>query len=183
MATHLLPCPGCGRHIRALESVCPFCAHTLPMSFRSRPAPSRPRKRLNRAAMFAFGAAITVAPAVGCGGDDEAGPADATPMADRSMPDGMVADGNLPDGNLPDGNLADGNLPDGNAPDAMVDASQDATVDAAADAGRDGRVEDTGVIALYGAIPVDAGAEGGQDAEADGDSGGVMALYGAMPPV
>ena len=23
--THLVPCPGCGRHVRVTESACPFC--------------------------------------------------------------------------------------------------------------------------------------------------------------
>ena len=52
----LIPCPGCSRHIRAIESACPFCAATLSQSFSERAAPDT-RSRLTRKATVLFGVA------------------------------------------------------------------------------------------------------------------------------
>jgi hypothetical protein len=52
----LLPCPHCSRHHRACEPVCPFCGGSLPAC---EPAlPTSARGRLNRATLFAAGAAL-----------------------------------------------------------------------------------------------------------------------------
>ena len=52
----LLPCPHCNRHHRVCEPVCPFCGGELP------PCKAAPRAsargRLNRATLFAAGAAL-----------------------------------------------------------------------------------------------------------------------------
>jgi hypothetical protein len=52
----LLPCPHCSRHHRVCEPVCPFCGGSLPAC---KPAPpTTARGRLNRATLFAAGAAL-----------------------------------------------------------------------------------------------------------------------------
>src|SRR5262245_12531585 len=74
MGNHLLPCPGCARHVRALDPMCPFCGAALPTSVRASQVPRIPLKRLGRSATLAFGAALSMA---GCGdagnGHDDAG--------------------------------------------------------------------------------------------------------------
>src|SRR5687767_7263790 len=68
--THLVPCPGCGRHVRVTESACPFC--NVGLSLANTPPPVLPTIRLGRAATFAFGATLLGATAiVGCGGESE----------------------------------------------------------------------------------------------------------------
>ncbi len=64
MRPALVPCDGCGRHVRSTEPSCPFCRSALtPTDV----APIRVDARLSRAALFAFGATVAV---VGCGDDD-----------------------------------------------------------------------------------------------------------------
>ena len=58
---HLVSCSGCARHVRATESICPFCGETLPLSLRSGAAPRWPTKRIGRAATFAFELSIVTA--------------------------------------------------------------------------------------------------------------------------
>lgn len=60
MSDRLVPCPGCARHVKALETGCPFCGSRLAELPAERP---RPTARLGRAATFAFGAALA---ATGC---------------------------------------------------------------------------------------------------------------------
>ncbi len=66
---HLRPCDGCLRHVRANETRCPFCDHTLAIDAQApAPAPSR----LGRAARMAFGAAVATASfAAACGGGNK----------------------------------------------------------------------------------------------------------------
>lgn len=52
----LLPCPHCSRHHRVCEHVCPFCGGPLPACQAAPPAHAR--GRLNRATLFAAGAAL-----------------------------------------------------------------------------------------------------------------------------
>jgi hypothetical protein len=52
----LLPCPHCQRHHRVCEPTCPFCGGALPPCQAARQ--SRARGRLNRATLFAAGAAL-----------------------------------------------------------------------------------------------------------------------------
>lgn len=54
--SELNPCPSCNRHVRAADVVCPFCS--APQPSRSPRAEALPRPRLNRAAIFAAGAAL-----------------------------------------------------------------------------------------------------------------------------
>lgn len=58
MITHLLPCPGCGRHVRRSEPSCPFCGASVSALATSAPVRATPGVRLGRAATFAFGAAL-----------------------------------------------------------------------------------------------------------------------------
>ena len=65
--TALAACPGCARHVRVNEPVCPFCGAALPSSFRQlQPRPS-PAKRLSRAALHALGVGALSATAAACG--------------------------------------------------------------------------------------------------------------------
>jgi hypothetical protein len=71
-ASHLRPCPGCSRHVRVSEGVCPFCGASLDATFQASPAPVGPSRRLSRAALFAFGtgaAVLTPVVAIDCGGE------------------------------------------------------------------------------------------------------------------
>ena len=54
----LAPCPACNRHVSTHEAACPFCAASLPESFRCAPARVQPPGRLSRTALVAAGAAL-----------------------------------------------------------------------------------------------------------------------------
>jgi hypothetical protein len=60
MASPLVPCPSCARHVRAGETACPFCASALPADLGAQAVPAAPG-RLSRAAAFVFGASLSVA--------------------------------------------------------------------------------------------------------------------------
>ena len=159
---HLLPCPGCTRHVRAADALCPFCGEALPLSLRSR-APQGPSRRLGRAATIAFGAALA---ATGCseshGTDQDAA---ITVDSGSSADDGGVAP--LYGGPPTDGGPAP--IDAGPAPDP--------------DAG--------GVVPAYGGpFPVDAGPAPEPDAGGIAppygapprdDGGGIGPLYGGPP--
>lgn len=82
---HLVPCPGCARHVRQSETSCPFCSAAL--SLDHLPAPVLPRSRLSRAAMFAFGTGVAgAASLVGCGGDTDEGKKDGGGGSEMSTP-------------------------------------------------------------------------------------------------
>ncbi len=63
MLSPLVPCPGCSRHVRSGESVCPFCGSGFDANPLPSPIPGT-SLRLGRGAMFVFASALTVA---GCG--------------------------------------------------------------------------------------------------------------------
>jgi hypothetical protein len=70
--SQLTPCPECQRHVRKTEASCPFCESALSLS--NVPSPALPRKRLGRAATFAFGASVVGATAlVACSDGDSGG--------------------------------------------------------------------------------------------------------------
>lgn len=79
--SHLLPCDGCDRHVRADEPECPFCGAAIV----SRPAPVLPAGRLGRAATFAFGAALAAATAGGCGDSHDRRDDGGEPPADSGV--------------------------------------------------------------------------------------------------
>jgi hypothetical protein len=71
--SRLEPCPSCARHVRLQESACPFCQQPLALS--ELPPRPLPRKRLGRAATFAFGASVVGATAlVACQDEQEPEP-------------------------------------------------------------------------------------------------------------
>lgn len=82
----LVPCPSCGRHVRAAESACPFCDAALPSGLAARAIPGA-RERLSRAKLAVFGATASMAlaacgTAVGNGNTD--GAAEASVVADSN---------------------------------------------------------------------------------------------------
>jgi len=124
----LIPCAGCGRHVRTSDTACPFCGQTIE-SDASR-APSRPHgARLGRAALFAFGATIA---------------ATAAACSPASNPDASSPDAGMQDSAPDAGNMAVYGGP-------PVDSG------APSDAGTDNDASDGSPGARYGAPPVDAG--------------------------
>ncbi len=53
--TRLTPCPQCQRHLRAAETVCPFCEQALPSGFGEAVEPMPTLSGLKRASLFALG--------------------------------------------------------------------------------------------------------------------------------
>src|SRR5688572_14635528 len=72
MTTHeaLAPCTSCRRHVRATETVCPFCGAALDAVQLGRGVVPGTSQRLTRAAAFVFGATLATGPSA-CGGDTE----------------------------------------------------------------------------------------------------------------
>jgi hypothetical protein len=73
MPSRLLACPACARHVRVLETVCPFCAAELPATFGDGPLPAPPPKGLSRSAVYRHGVlaaagAVAGTAAIGLGG-------------------------------------------------------------------------------------------------------------------
>lgn len=153
--TQLEPCPHCQRHVRIDALSCPFCSAELSTAFAEVKPRVLPRKRLGRAALFAFGVSAAAAVLPGCGDDDD------------DDDDGEDADGGSSGDSGGQSNGADNQGGNGNvqpvygapAPDGgglggddNTGATQGSTVDASSpnnepDAG--------GVVALYGAAPTD----------------------------
>ncbi len=64
---HLTPCPECRRHVRVRETTCPFCSASIDLSHVSPPV--LPKKRLGRAASFAFQATLVGTLGAACEGE------------------------------------------------------------------------------------------------------------------
>jgi hypothetical protein len=79
--SHLIPCLSCHRHVRVDEDACPFCGVERSLELRASAPPALPKRRLGRAALFAFGATLAGA---NCG--------DVTPTSDAGA-DGATKDG------------------------------------------------------------------------------------------
>ena len=75
LSSHLVPCSGCSRHVRAREAACPFCGAALPDAVRASSPPRRVVGRLSRAGIIAAGAAAAAIAATSCGGE-ETGPSE-----------------------------------------------------------------------------------------------------------
>lgn len=151
--SELTPCPECQRHVRKTETRCPFCGEGV--SLAHVPSPVLPRKRLGRAATFAFGASVAGATALaGCTIED---------------PGGAVAVyGAPPVAGAPNGGGADDG-PDGAGGTGAAGPVYGApAVGGSADSGGNG-----------GASPGGAGA-GGEEAGGAGGYGD-FAVYGAPP--
>lgn len=84
--SQLVPCPGCGRHVRLSDSSCPFCSGALDVTaLDERYAPRREgvQRGLKRAALFAIGAGVAAA----CGGEtDTMQPVYGAPITDETAP-------------------------------------------------------------------------------------------------
>lgn len=76
----LVPCTSCSRHVRAVETACPFCGGNLPADLASRAVPSTTR-RLDRLATFTFAVGLTVA---ACGGTTGSDDSDTDPSAETA---------------------------------------------------------------------------------------------------
>lgn len=115
MTSPLVPCSGCGRHVRASEEKCPFCAHAIESTVA---APGLPvGARLGRAALFAVGVAVAAGSAA-CGpmtgGNDAA--------VDQDVGNMMALYGAPV---MPDGGADGGPVARYGAPPAPTDASTD----------------------------------------------------------
>ena len=161
------PCPGCGRHIRASEAACPFCAcvRAPPGAGQGLTAgktdktgkATRPLGRMSRAALWAAGATLI--------GGAACEKTVATPVYGAPATDAA--------------SLEAGATPDGRAADASGDATADTSVDATADATTDTSAD---VPAAEVSPGTDAGIDAGRDVRDSGFSNdrGVVALYGAV---
>lgn len=107
MRTMLHPCPSCRRHVRAGADRCPFCDGPLDAVERSADAPDT--RGWKRAAIFTFGAAVSL---TAC--------SSTTTGSDAAAPDTAVADTSPADVARPD--VASPDVPrDDGAADAPVD--------------------------------------------------------------
>ncbi len=158
---HFVPCSGCARHVRATDSLCPFCGEALPLSLRQR-APRVPTKRLGRAATIAFGAALAASACSDGTGDDR----DSGSMIDSG------------------GGTHDSGSGDDDA-GATMDSGSDEDAGTSDDAGSE---DDAGTSDDAGTPEEDAGTDGGGIVPPYGtpaprrDGGGVVPLYGGPPP-
>lgn len=166
MRTMLVPCPSCSRHVKSGAARCPFCDGALDATARPDTAPDT--RGWKRAAIFTFGAALTVA---GCGSTttgsgNDSGATDTSTMeaaADVSTDTTSdVATDVARDIANDEGGVAPpyGITP----PDASFDAG-------------DAAVDNGGIAPPYGFPPQDAGTDAGPP-----DDGSFKADYGAPPP-
>ena len=155
--SHLVPCPGCQRHVRVSEAACPFCS--APLDLASTPAPVLPTRRLGRSALFAFGATLAASlAATSCGGDSDSGGSGGSSGSGGGSTGGAGGSGGGSTGGS--GGSATGGASGGGGA-----------------AGADGGGGFAGAAPLYG-MPADAGS----DAQNTGGGGGGQPLYGAPPP-
>ncbi len=135
----LVPCAGCGRHVRTSDAACPFCGHAIESDAASRAVPRSNGARLGRAALFAFGATIA-ATAAACSpatpGNDAAADSQVQDSGTMALYGGPPVDSGVPDADDGSPGARYGAVP---VPDASDDAS------------------DGSPGARYGAPPQDAG--------------------------
>ncbi len=143
MKPQLRPCPSCARHIRMVETACPFCRAALPDSFRFGPQPDRQSRVLSRAALFALGASLIGAPA--CDGDAKT-PGDASTM-DSKGSGGSDGGGSGGSGGSTDASVDKGSGgSDGGGSDSSDSGGSDTATDSA-----DSAVDRGGPVVIYGA--------------------------------
>jgi hypothetical protein len=71
MSAQFWPCPGCSRHVKRGDAVCPFCGATASLES----GPTRVLAgRLSRAALFAAGAVGAAVATTACGGKESTAP-------------------------------------------------------------------------------------------------------------
>lgn len=145
--SHLRPCSGCARHVRANATACPFCDAALDIETTP---PALAPERLGRAARMAFGGAAAVAMTVaGCGKDAKeniAMPYGAPPM--RLDPDAAPAVDPLTA-------TADAAAPAVDAATPAADAGKKVTPKATATATATANPHPTNMNKPYGAPPAD----------------------------
>ncbi len=158
MRPMLLPCPSCRRHVRSGAAACPFCDAALDGSARPDDAPDT--RGWKRAAIFTFGAALSLTACSSTTTGSDASPQD-SPAADSPTTD-APADTSTTDTSA-DAPVDMGGImpPYGIAPDASFDSGADAAVD------------NGGIAPPYGIAPTDIGPP---------DDGSFKADYGAPPP-
>jgi hypothetical protein len=141
--------------VRVSESSCPFCGVALDDSFRSRPAPRAPAGRLNRAALYALGAAGTFSAAIACGGAIQTG--------EQADGGGAGLDGGGTKPGLDGGRAFDSAIQDSTAIDGTIeDSGLNSIMDTAyggpypfdtsprvEDSGLDSTIEDSGPNAIF----------------------------------
>jgi len=203
MASHLVPCPACQRHVRVSEVSCPFCTETLSQSLRNRSAEPLPAARLGRAALYAFRASLTGVAVIAAGSVAVAGTVACSSDSDNGGGSGQQTSGGTSAGGNSSGNDGNGGSAVGssgaNAGGATNGGSNGGTPGSAGavgsggddgnpgSAGNDGSGGDNGgAIALYGAVPIDPPQNDGgtvkpEDAGGfDKDAGAIQPLYGAV---
>ncbi|MBL8683970.1 MAG: hypothetical protein JNK05_32660 [Myxococcales bacterium] len=163
MANALVPCGGCGRHVRSSETACPFCGATVNEDARAKAIPAA-NTRMTRNAMFVFATTLALS---GCAAST--GPSDSGTGGDVQSTDSGVPQ--------------DSGVADSGNPVAMYGAPQPTDSGVTQDSGV---VTDTGIqdgggnVALYGSpAPVDAGQDSAMN---DDGGGGVGPLYGGPTP-
>jgi len=145
MKPQLRPCPSCARHIRMIETACPFCRAALPDSFRSGSQPDRSTRLLSRAALFALGASLIGAPA--CDGDPKT-PGDASAMDSKgSGGSGGAAGGS---GGSTDASADKGSGGSGGSDGGGSDSGDGGGSDVAGDSA-DSAADRGGPVVIYGA--------------------------------
>ena len=142
MKPQLCPCPSCARHIRVVETACPFCRAALPDSFRLGPSPDRSTRLLSRAALFALGASLMGAPA--CDGDAKT-PGDGSAMDSKGSGGsggGAGGSGGSTDAGADKGSGGSGGSDAGGSDSSASDVASD---------GADSAVDRGGPVVIYGA--------------------------------
>ncbi|CAN5906098.1 hypothetical protein BH11MYX4_BH11MYX4_68820 [soil metagenome] len=89
----LAPCPSCSRHVKTTEESCPFCKTALAQQTVA--AVPFVKRRMTRAAAYAFSASLVVA---GCSGTT-------TTTGDGGTGEGGAGDGGTKDGPSDEGNI------------------------------------------------------------------------------
>lgn len=198
--SQLVPCLGCGRHVRLTSTSCPFCDVALDVAALSeRYAPRRAGLAggIKRAAVFALGAGMAAA----CGGESEPGvgpsPSTTQSASEEAASNGTEASGDITSEPPLAQPLYGAPVPD---TDSTSDAIGDTTSNPLAQPVYGAPVtEDMAVQPLYGApvtdVEQDAGVSSGEETQEDGgiapDAGDltdgelseplVAPLYGSPP--
>jgi hypothetical protein len=136
MADVFVPCPGCHRHARVSETICPFCGGSLEGASI---VPSASR-RLSRASVFAFASTVSALTLVGCGSSDSTATTPPVDAAGDSVADSI-------------GTLYGGPMDTSFLDSASPDSADSAPADTAKDTGPE---DGGGVMPAYGLPPSDA---------------------------
>jgi hypothetical protein len=160
--SELTPCPECQRHVRKTETTCPFCGEAV--SLADVASPVLPRRRLSRAATFAFGASVVGATTLGACTLEDPG----NSVAVYGAPPSAGAGGNAGGSSSP----VYGSPPSGGT-------------SAGTDSGGTGGAPPASGGADDGGAPASAGAggaaAGGEGAGGEGGYGSDFAVYGSPP--